>query len=67
MISIMVGKTISKYSDQFSDSHVAKEASYSPIEVATLLCFIVGIIQVIFIFFKMDLLNKKLMTYTKNL
>ena len=43
----MVGKSVSTYSSEFSNSDIAKSSGYSPVEVATLLCFIVGIIQVI--------------------
>ncbi|KAG5682407.1 hypothetical protein PVAND_011760 [Polypedilum vanderplanki] len=47
VISIMVGKCITTYSYQYSDSSIAKQAAYSPIEVATLLCFLVGTMQLI--------------------
>lgn len=46
VVSIMVGKTVSTYSTEFSNSEFAKNAGYSSIEVATLLCFLVGMIQV---------------------
>lgn len=46
VVSIMVGKTVSTYSTEFSSSDLAKNAGYSPTEVATLLCFLVGMIQV---------------------
>jgi hypothetical protein len=47
VVSIMVGKTVSTYSSEFSSSDLAKSYAYSPTEVATLLCFLVGTIQVI--------------------
>ena len=43
----MVGKTVTSYSYDYSDSLMAQQAGYSAIEVATLVCFIVGVIQVI--------------------
>lgn len=58
MISIMVGKCVNKYSEIQTDitnstdtqPHASLEStvhySYSPIEIATLVCFMVGIIQV---------------------
>lgn len=47
VISLMVGKTVTSYSYEYSDSLMAQQAGYSAIEVATLVCFIVGVIQVI--------------------
>ena len=46
VISIMVGKTVNTFSYQYSDTELAQQAGYSPIEIATLVCFIVGVIQV---------------------
>lgn len=46
VISLMVGKVVISYSYQYSDSSMAQQAGYSAIEVATLVCFIVGVIQV---------------------
>jgi hypothetical protein len=46
VISLMVGKVVTTYSKDYSDSDVAQQAGYAAIEVATLLCFIVGVMQV---------------------
>lgn len=46
VISLMVGKVVTTYSYQYSQSPTAQQAGYSAIEVATLVCFIVGVIQV---------------------
>lgn len=56
VVSIMVGKCVNKYSNiqpdiiaNSTDTQVyVITKGYSPIEVATLVCFIVGVIQVKF-------------------
>lgn len=42
----MVGKVVTLYSNEYSDSSIAQQAGYSAVEVATLVCFMVGVIQV---------------------
>lgn len=53
VVSIMVGKSVNKHSNilaQVSNAtdtqHHDQPSAYSPIEVASLICFIVGVIQV---------------------
>jgi hypothetical protein len=46
VISLMVGKVVTTFSKDYSDSTIAQQAGYSAIEVATLVCFIVGVMQV---------------------
>lgn len=54
VVSIMVGKCINKYSNIQQVSSNSTEAAlsnepsigYSPVEIATLVCFMVGVIQV---------------------
>ena len=47
VVSIMVGKSVITYSSEYSSSELARNAGYTSTEVATLLCFLVGMIQVI--------------------
>lgn len=54
VVSIMVGKCVNKYSviptvvtnSTDTQTHTTLESTYSPIEIATLVCFMVGVIQV---------------------
>lgn len=55
VVSIMVGKSVNKYSNihadigNSTDTQIHEPAyDYSPMEIATLICFMVGVIQVKF-------------------
>lgn len=46
VVSLMMGKVVTSYSSEYSDSPLAQQSGYTSIEIATLVCFMVGVIQV---------------------
>ncbi|KAL7034789.1 hypothetical protein ACKWTF_008094 [Chironomus riparius] len=57
VVSIMVGKSVITYSSDYSSSDLARNAGYTSTEVATLLCFLVGMIQLIMYISRMGVLS----------
>jgi solute carrier family 26, other len=59
VVSIMVGKVVLTHSTLHTPTGEG-EAGYSPVQIATAICFIVGIIQIVMYFLRLGIISSLL-------